>query len=214
MPGPDAILFDFDGVLADTEPVHYACWAQVLAPFGIILTWEYYRDHAIGVDDREVVRALAASANPPLDWQVLFAQYPAKKRMFRERTLAAPPFDPALDGLLAELHRDYKLAVVSSSSRAEIEPALVAGGLRKHFDTLVTGEDVTRHKPDPEPYREAARRLGATSALVVEDSLVGQASGRAAGYEVLAVAHPEDVVTLVRGRLRRSEENIATDEHR
>jgi HAD superfamily hydrolase (TIGR01509 family) len=173
----------------------------VLAPFGIILTWEYYRDHAIGVDDREVVRALAASANPPLDWQVLFAQYPAKKRMFRERTLAAPPFDVALDCLLAELHRDYKLAVVSSSSRAEIEQLLVAGGLRKYFDTVVTGEDTTRHKPNPEPYLEAGRRLGATSALVVEDSEVGQASGHAAGFEVLAVTHPKDVPALVRRKL-------------
>jgi beta-phosphoglucomutase len=206
MPGPDAILFDFDGVLADTEPVHYACWAEVLAPFGITLRWEYYRDHCIGVDDREVVRALAASATPPLDWEILFAQYPAKKRMFRERTLAAPPFDPALDGLLAELHRDYKLAVVSSSSRAEIEGLLVAGGLRKYFDTVVTGEDVVRHKPDPEPYLEAARRLGVSSALVVEDSVTGQASGRAAGYEVLAVTRPGDVPALVRQRVRRREE--------
>ena len=209
MIGPDAILFDFDGVLAATEPVHCACWAELLAPLGVTLTWEYYRDHCIGVDDREVVRELAASARPPLDWQVLFAQYPTKKRMFRERTLSAPPFDAALDGLLAELHRDYKLAVVSSSSRAEIESLLVAGGLRKHFDTVVTGEDVTRHKPDPEPYLEAARRLGATNAMVVEDSAAGQASGRAAGFEVLAVSQPRDVPALVRSRLRR---NLAADE--
>ncbi len=211
MPGPDAILFDFDGVLADTEPVHCACWAEVLAPFGVTLTWEYYRDHAIGVDDREVVRELAAARHPPIDWRVLFAQYPTKKRLFRERTLAAPPFDAALDGLLAELHGDYKLAVVSSSSRAEIESLLMAGGLRKHFDTVVTGEDVTRHKPDPEPYLEAARRMGATTALVVEDSAAGQASGRAAGFEVLAVSRPRDVPALVRGWVGR---NVAADERR
>ncbi|MGP8246646.1 MAG: HAD family hydrolase [Bryobacteraceae bacterium] len=202
MPALDAILFDFDGVLADTEPVHYACWAEVLAPFGVVLTWEYYRNHAIGVDDRVVVRELAAAAQPPLDWKFLFAQYPAKKRLFRQRTLGAPPFDAALDGFLSELHRDYKLAVVSSSSRAEIEQLLVAGDLRKHFDTVVTGEDVARHKPDPEPYLEAARRLGATAALVVEDSAIGQASGRAAGYEVLAVTHPKDVPVMVRRKLK------------
>jgi HAD superfamily hydrolase (TIGR01509 family) len=121
--------------------------------------------------------------------------------LFRERTLAAPPFDVSLDGFLAELHRGYKLAVVSSSSRTEIESLLEAGGLRKHFDTLVVGEDVIHHKPDPEPYLEAARRLGATTALVVEDSEAGQASGRAAGFEVLAVAHPRDVVGLVRRKL-------------
>jgi HAD superfamily hydrolase (TIGR01509 family) len=203
MPALDAILFDFDGVLTDTEPVHCACWAEVLAPFGVTLTWECYRDHYVGVDDREVMRELAADAHPPLDWQVLFAQYPAKKLLFRERTLAAPPFDAGLDGFLAELHRDYKLAVVTSSSRLEIEALLVAGGLRKHFDTVVTAEDVTRHKPDPEPYLEAARRLGATSALVVEDSVNGQAAGRAAGFEVLPVTRPQDVPALVRARLCR-----------
>ena len=201
MPGLDAIFFDFDGVLADTEPVHYACWAEVLAPFGIALTWEYYRDHCIGVDDREVVCELAASARFPIDWHVLFAQYPEKKRLFRERTLAAPPFDAAVDGLLAELHRSYKLAVVRSSSRAEIEQLLVAGGLRQYFDTVVTGEDVAHHKPDPEPYLEAARRLGIISALVVEDSATGQASGRAAGYVVLPVTSPAEVPALVRRKL-------------
>ena len=56
----DAILFDFDGVLADTEPVHWACWAEVLRPFGAALTWEYYRDHGIGIDDKEMLRMLAA----------------------------------------------------------------------------------------------------------------------------------------------------------
>jgi HAD superfamily hydrolase (TIGR01509 family) len=201
MRGLDAILFDFDGVLADTEPIHCACWAEVLEPLGVTLTWPYYRDHCIGVDDREVMRNLAAARRPPVDWQLLFDQYPAKKRLFRQRTLKAPPFDPALDSFLAELDRDYKLGVVSSSARDEIEPLLVAGGLRKHFDTVVTGEDVTRHKPDPEPYLEAAKRLGATTALVVEDSAAGQASGHAAGYEVLPVTHPRDVIALVLRKL-------------
>ena len=201
MPGLDAILFDFDGVLADTEPLHCACWAEVLRSLGVTLTWEYYRDHAIGVDDREVIRALAAARCPPIDWQLLFAQYPAKIRLFRERTLKAPPFDAALDSFLAELHRDYKLGVVSSSSRAEVEELLAAGGLGKHFDAVVAGEDVSRHKPDPEPYREAGRRLAATSALVVEDSAAGLASGHAAGYEVRPIAHPGDVIALVRQKL-------------
>jgi len=65
----------------------------------------------------------------------------------------------------------------------------------------VTAEDVTRHKPDPEPYLEAAKRLGAATALVVEDSAAGQASGHAAGYEVLPVTHPSDVIALVRRQL-------------
>jgi len=197
----DAILFDFDGVLADTEPVHWACWAEVLRPFGAALTWEYYRDHGIGIDDKEMLRMLAALASPPLDWRTLFAEYPKKKELFRRRVTAHPPFDPSLDAFLGELHRAYKLAVVTSSARSEIDPLLAAGGLRRHFDALVGAEDVTRYKPDPEPYRRAAELVGARAPLVVEDSAAGLASGRAAGFAVLAVSDPSQVAALVSRRL-------------
>ena len=63
-----AIFFDFDGVLLDTEPVHWACWAEVLAPAGLTLTWEYYRDQCIGIDDRDMLRTMASQADPPRDW--------------------------------------------------------------------------------------------------------------------------------------------------
>jgi len=201
VPEFDAILFDFDGVLADTEPLHWACWSEVLQPFGVALEWEYYRDHGIGIDDKEMLRMLAALANPPLDWRVLFAEYPKKKELFRRRALADPPFLPALDGFLESLHGDYKLAVVTSSARAEIDPLLAAGGLRDHFDALVGAEDVTRYKPDPEPYRKAAELVGARTALVVEDSAAGLASGKAAGFAVLAISEPASVPEMVKRRL-------------
>jgi HAD superfamily hydrolase (TIGR01509 family) len=196
MPEFEAILFDFDGVLLDTEPVHCACWAEVLAPAGIKLEWEFYRDHCIGIDDREMLRMMA----PAHDWDSLWALYPAKQKLFQAR-MARPPFEPALTELLDRLHGEYKLAVVSSSSTAEVEPMLVAGGLRRYFGALVGGEDVKRHKPAPEPYLLAAKRLGARTALVIEDSEAGIASGRAAGFEVLAVKHPADAPELVRRRL-------------
>jgi len=204
MPGFDAILFDFDGVLADTEPVHWACWAEVLKPFGIALAWDYYRDHGIGIDDKEMLRVLAGLANPPLDWRTLFAEYPRKKELFRRRVLDHPPFEPALDAFLENLHRTYRLAVVTSSARGEIDPLLVRGGLRHHFDALVGAEDVIHYKPDPEPYRKAAELLGARTPLVVEDSAAGLASGRAAGFAVLAIAAPSEVPALTTCTLARS----------
>ena len=195
-----AICFDFDGVLLDTEPVHCACWAEVLAPAGVTLTWEYYRDQCIGIDDRDMLRTMARQAVPPRDWDSLWALYPAKKQLFQAR-LTAPPFEASLTGMLPGLHRQYKLAVVSSSSASEIEPLLMAGGIREHFDTIVGGGDVSRHKPAPEPYLLAASRLGVERALVLEDSAAGIASGRAAGFEVLAVRHPAEVAGLLRRRL-------------
>ncbi|MCX6630302.1 MAG: HAD family phosphatase [Candidatus Solibacter sp.] len=195
-----AIFFDFDGVLLDTEPVHCACWAEVLAPAGLTLTWDYYRDRCIGIDDRDMLRTMAEQAVPPRDWDSLWALYPAKKLLFQAR-MKTPRFETSLTAMLPDLHRQFKMAVVSSSSVTEIEPLLVAGGIREHFDTVVGGGDVTTQKPAPEPYLLAASRLGVDTALVLEDSAAGLASGRAAGFEVLAVRHPAEVAGLLRDRL-------------
>ena len=195
-----AIFFDFDGVLLDTEPVHWECWAMMLRTVGLELTWEYYRDKCIGIDDRDMLREMARQADPPRDWESLWALYPEKKRLFQSR-MTDPSFERELLELLPELGLDYRLAVVSSSSCAEIEPILVAAGIREHFETIVGGENVTKHKPAPEPYLLAAERLGVARALVIEDSAAGIASGRAAGFEVLAVKHPREVAGMVRARV-------------
>ena len=217
MPPPpfDAILFDFDGVLADTERVHCACWAEVLRPLGLELTWEYYAAHCIGIDDRDMLRQMAACSHPPVNWQEMWAEYPKKKEIFRARMLGAPPFLPELDGLLAGLHAQYKLAVVSSSSRTEIDPLLTAGGLRGHFDALVCSEDLPRErlKPAPDPYLLAAERTGARHPLVVEDSAAGLASGRAAGFEVLEMKSAAELPELLQKKLpiHRSQLSAAED---
>jgi HAD superfamily hydrolase (TIGR01509 family) len=202
MPRFDAILFDFDGVLLDSEPLHAACWAEVLAPLGVTLDWDDYRARFVGMDDREMLRIIAAEADPPLDWQTLWDRFPAKQERFRE-LMKSPPFPPGLPELLERVHRDYKLAVVSSSSRIEIEPPLEARRLRRYFEVVVTGGDVKHHKPAPEPYLLAANLLGARAPLVVEDSAPGIASGRAAGFEVLpvksAAAMPDLLLTCLSG---------------
>jgi beta-phosphoglucomutase len=201
MPGFDSILFDFDGVLLDSEPAHWACWAEVLAQLGVELRWDFYRDHCIGIDDREMLRMMASQASPPRDWRQLWELYPAKQELFRERMARDPGFHPALGGLLEELRPRYKLAVVSSSACSEIEPLLEAGGLRDYFETVVGGDQVKRHKPAPAPYLLAAERLGARWPLVVEDSAAGIASGRAAGFEVLEIRSTAELPEALRARL-------------
>ena len=196
----DAILFDFDGVLLDSEPLHCACWADVLAPLGVKLDWAYYRDHYLGVDDRVMIPRIAAAAVPPLDWRTLWAQYPNKRDCLRKK-LVQPPFPPELADLLADLCRDHKLAVVSTSARVEVEPPLEAGGIRHYFDAVITGENTERRKPAPDPYLLAAGLVGARKPLVVEDSAPGIASGRAAGFEVLAVESAALMPGLLRGLL-------------
>lgn len=201
MPAFDAILFDFDGVLIDSEPVHWACWREVLLPLGVSLEWDFYRDHCIGIDDRLMLQMMATAAHPPRDWHEMWAQYPAKKELFRARMITSLPFPEGLAGLLDELRGNYKLAVVSSSSCAEIEPLLAKAGLRGYFGTIVGAESVKHYKPAPEPYLVAAERLEARTALVLEDSDAGLESGRAAGFEALRIRHPNETAAVVRRRL-------------
>jgi HAD superfamily hydrolase (TIGR01509 family) len=203
MPSLDSILFDFDGVLADTEPVHCACWAEVLATAGVALTWEFYSSRCVGIDDRDMLHMLAQQYDPPRDWDELWSLYPAKKQLFMSRMTTKPPFDASLAAFLESLNGRYKMAVVSSSSCTEIEPMLAAGGLLRYFETIVGAESVKRYKPAPDPYLLAADRLGSRTPLVVEDSEAGLASGRAAGFEVLQIRHPAEVPEAVGRRLSR-----------
>lgn len=199
----EALLFDFDGVILDSEPVHFACWREVLAPLGILVDWEVYRDHCIGESDRATLEFLAAQSCPPVPTERLWAEYGRKNRMFLERVAANPPVPDQTRRLLDDL-TGYRLAIVSSSGRAEVVPVLHAAGLISHFPVVVCGEDVSRHKPDPEPYVLAARRLGVTRALVIEDSIAGEASGRAAGFDVLRVDSAARTAELVRRHLSNS----------
>ena len=200
MSGFEAILFDFDGVLVDSEPLHYECWCEIIAPHGLVLTWENYAANCIGVSDRAMIETLCRVTGRPESFDAIWAQYPAKKTLFRRRAVENVPMPHSTRELLASLD-GYRLAVVSSSGRAEIEPVLEAAGVRRHFQTIVTGEDVRELKPSPEPYRTAAARLGITRALVVEDSPSGIASGRAAGFEVLEIVEAEQMAGLLRARL-------------
>jgi beta-phosphoglucomutase len=195
----DSILFDFDGVLADTEPVHFACWREVLIPFGIDLCWPDFQREFVGVSDRAMLEQLAAARRPPISVDEIWPSYSLKKKKFQARLEAEPPFLETTLSLIHNLKQSYKLAVVSSSHRSEIEPPLKRAGVVECFQTLVCGMEVPNLKPAPDPYLRAAELLGARSPLVVEDSDAGVASGIAAGFPVLRLARPE----LLTSELRR-----------
>ena len=195
----EAVLFDFDGVIVDSEPIHFDCWSEVLAPLRIQFTWEYYHSHFIGVSDRKMAEDLSVMADPPVAPEAIYSRYAAKSELFRARMRRQLPFAPGIVDLVMSL--SLPVGVVTSSSRVEVEPVLEAGGLLPSLSVTVFSEDVTRHKPDPEPYRKAAAHLGVSRPLVVEDSVAGETSGRAAGFDVLRIPHPDETVRLVRERL-------------
>ncbi len=97
-----AVLFDFDGVVVDSEPVHFECWQEILTPFGIDLDWQTYSEHCIGITDRTMLAFLCSRSRLPLDIEVLAAEYPRKKEMFRERMMKIG-IPPAIRQLAQEL---------------------------------------------------------------------------------------------------------------
>jgi HAD superfamily hydrolase (TIGR01509 family) len=197
----DAILFDFDGVLVDSEPVHFECWLEILESFGMHMDWETYRTHGIGVSDRALMSLLCEQAGKPHEVDRLLAEYPRKKEMFRSRMLERQLIPTEVLALLPELQA-YQLAVVTSSGQSEVEPLLRDAGIHGLFRTVVYGGDVKQLKPAPDPYLLAMQKLGARTALVVEDSDAGEASGRAAGLDVLRVMSPIEMPELLRDRIR------------
>ena len=194
----DALLFDFDGVLADTERVHHRAWNQTLEPLGIQLDWPAYQKNFVGVADEVALRERLHIVDRDVDRDGLVAK---KQALFRQGLEESQPFLADTVRLLEEIRSLYTLAVVSSSYKSEVEPPLVRGGIRECFQLLITGEDVHNFKPSPEPYLLAADLLGARLPLVIEDSDAGVASGRAAGFEVLRVSSVESVGREVRERL-------------
>jgi beta-phosphoglucomutase len=198
--GFEAVLFDFDGVLIDSEPVHFDCWREVLRPFGLELDWETYAEKAIGVADRAMLEMYANLCRPPADPEELWLQYPAKKALFRDRILGTEAVPAGMLEFIKSLN-SHRLAVVTSSSRSEVGPILEHYGLLPMFQAAVFSEDVRHHKPSPEPYLLAARRLGVDRALVVEDSDAGEQSGLAAGFEVVRVKSAAEVPEAVRRAL-------------
>jgi beta-phosphoglucomutase len=197
----DALLFDFDGVLADTEPIHFSCWRDILQPYGIQLDWGFYQKQCVGLSDRYMIRTLAAERNPPIAFEELWSECDRKQILFRERIEANPPFLEETIDVVKQLSSAYKLAVVSSSGRYEVETPIERAGFRHCFQTLVCGREVQNLKPAPDPYLKAAEILGATKPLVIEDSDAGLASGRAAGFDVLRITDPRSVASQLRATL-------------
>ncbi|MGQ9633068.1 MAG: HAD family hydrolase [Bryobacteraceae bacterium] len=200
----DAILFDFDGVLADSEPLHCAAWADVLKSLEISLNWESYRRYCIGIPDRQAAAYFCRLRQPPAALDDVWALYPAKSRRFVELISSQPAISATIIDMLNRLN-GYQLGVVTATERALVEPALIASGVRDRFAVVIGAEDVPNTKPDPDPYRLAMERLGARRALAVEDSDTGECSARAAGLDVVRVESPEQTPKAVLARVGQTD---------
>jgi len=198
---PVAVLFDFDGVIVNSEPLHFYAFGQVLGAEGIELTeTEYYRE-LIGFDDRGAFRHIYEKHHLPLEAKTLLRLMTRKSEVMMEliedrKYHALAGVEPLVRGLW----RHYPLGICSGALREEIEAMLEGISLRDCFGVIVAAEDVTVGKPDPAGYLLCARLISQkmdmplrpADCLVVEDAPSVIASVRAAGFPTLGVAtsHP------------------------
>jgi HAD superfamily hydrolase (TIGR01509 family) len=180
-----AALFDFDGTLVDTMPLHFAAYRRVLADTGIELTPEDFYNN-IGGNARETIPKFLRGRPCSLD----IAEIHARKKQIVSGYLASGEV-PVLEaaGLLAALHDQLTLGLVSTGSRPGIETVLDRFDWRRYFQAIITGEDAPRGKPAPDLYLLAAARLEvpAEACIVFEDTAAGlEAAARAGmrGFDV------------------------------
>jgi beta-phosphoglucomutase len=202
----DSVIFDFDGVIVDSEPVHFAGFAAVLRERGIELSWDDYRERYLGYDDHDCFLAVCADRGAPLGETEVAALSAAKTAVVREvlaASVEALPGAAALIGALGDA--GVPLAICSGALRPEIEIAARRVGVLDRFAAVVAAEDVPAGKPDPSGYALAleslraatSHPLGALRSLAIEDSPAGIEAARRAGLRVLAVttSYPASALT-------------------
>jgi HAD superfamily hydrolase (TIGR01509 family) len=178
------VIFDLDGVLINSEPLHCLAFQEVLGSYGVTLTDRDYYTHYIVYSDREVLERLLPER------PVLAAAVEAKERRYWELVEAGVP--AFQDGLALLAKTDgWRVGLATGSIRREAELALRSLGVRDRFDAIVAREDCRNGKPDPEPYLRAAEvlQLQARHCVAIEDTPGGVRSAKAAGMIAVAVTH-------------------------
>lgn len=200
-----AVIFDFDGVIADTEPLHFEGLRRTLAAIDIPLTESDYYAHYLGFDDRGcILEALRLNQRPttePIVRDLMQKKAAAYLASIQDHLVIFP----GVREFVEEAAAAYPIAIASGALRPEIELILEQAGIRKAFRHITSAEDVTRSKPHPEPFLHALAGLNRQqtslavapdACLVIEDSLPGIRAAKAAGMTVLAVTNTHTVQDL------------------
>jgi len=181
-----AVIFDMDGVIIDSNPVHREAWRVYNLRFGIETT-EAMQQRMYGKRNDEIVRDFFGSH---LSEEEIFAHGKAKEQLYREM-MASSVERSLVPGIRRFLERleGVPLGVATNAEPANAEFILEAAGLRRHFRAVVDGHQVRRAKPDPEIYLLTSERLGIAppNCIVFEDSLLGIEAARAAGMRTAGV---------------------------
>ena len=180
-----AVLFDMDGTLVNTEPLHEEAWHDTLAQFDLNLASDWFHRYT-GSTDRILMTDVIQHYGLSINVDELLEE---KRNRFMEMAQTrSEVFTGAKEGLIA-LQEKYPLALVTSSSRKGADHVLEVTELRPFFQTTITFDDVTYHKPNPEPYQKAINFFGLAphECIAVEDSVSGSRSAKAAGCFTIGV---------------------------
>jgi len=199
-----AIVFDFDGVIANSEPLHFRSFQQVLAADGVELTEREYYYRYLGFDDVGAFRTIAADRGRPWNERHI-ADLVAKKALTMEALErdVSVLFPGAADAI-RRAAAAVPIAIASGAIGPEIRRVLAREQLTHLFTAIVAAEDTARSKPAPDPYLRAVEcvrasigaPLDAADCIAIEDSRWGLESARAAGLKTVAVGQTYDTATL------------------
>lgn len=186
-----AVVFDMDGVIIDSEPIHYQLSMQYFSELGLTITDEEYYTF-VGVGDIEIFTRLKEKYGLKQTVNELVEIY---QKRYTDHLKSAQDQKPikGIDDLIRDIHqKGLRLALGSSAIRSNIEVVLEKFNLRQYFDDIVGGSEVERSKPFPDIYLEAARRLGVepSECIVIEDSCNGVTAAKAAGMKSIAYYNP------------------------
>jgi len=201
-----AVIFDFNGIIVDDEPIHFRLFQRVLGEEGIALTEQDYYARYLGFDDRGAFIAGFRENSRSLTAEKLHELIERKADYYQEAIRNHVTVFPGVKNLVSDLAQTLPLAVASGALRHEIETILKTAGLLNHFRAIVAAEDVTQGKPEPEIYLKALVALNArgengspiaaADCVVIEDSKEGIRGARRAGMKCLAVtnSHPAELL--------------------
>jgi beta-phosphoglucomutase len=193
-----AIVFDFDGVIADSERLHLRSYQEILAPEGITMTNEDYFNRYLGYDDVGVFKAVGRDNGVPMDDGRVSELIARKGRCYQSLTAAGEMLFPgAADFIRSAVAASVPIAIASGALTHEIEDVLERAGLRQLFPVIVGADQTERSKPHPEPYQAAfdrlrshtGRDLVAWRSVAIEDSRWGLVSARGADLRCVAVTN-------------------------
>ena len=196
------VVFDFDGVIADTEGLHLRAYQDTLADTPLSVERDAYYERYLGYDDVGVFTRLAHDQGQPLADGELTRLIAEKGRRFDALLDTEQPLFPGAADCIRRLAKMTPLAIASGALHEEIERILNDAGLREHFATIVAADDVVRSKPAPDTYQKAVRHLsGSTpprwsSYVAVEDSQWGLEAARGAGLKSIAITNSYPAAAL------------------